>query len=144
MTHWLGKIGPLIARCFQSRLGWLLAVIHALWLGLGIRTMGPPSRTAANFLDSVQGADWTLLAGRPFHFTYQSWILKSVMLADLPAMVVASVGSLLLWPISLSGHVGRYEGSYIGAGLLFVVATGQWLMVGCVIHKQFRSKTQTT
>ena len=118
MTHWLGKVAPPIARCLQSRLGWLLAVIQALWLDLGIRTMGPPSRAATNFLNSVQGADWTLFAGRPFHFTYQSWILKSVLLADLPSMLVASVGSLLLLPIPFIRDLGRYEGSYIDAGLL--------------------------
>jgi len=96
-----------------------------MWLGLGVRSMRPPSRAAANFLDSAQGADWTLFAGRPFHFTYQSWVLKSVLLADLPATLVASLTDLLLWPVSFVTHVGRYEGSYIAAGLLFVVATGQ-------------------
>ena len=135
MTHWLGKVAPLIGRCLQSRLGWFLAVIHALWLDLGIRTMGPPSRAAANFLDSVQGADWTLFAGRPFHFTYQSWILKSVLLADLPSMLIASVGSLLLLPIPFIRH---------DAGLLFVVATAQWLIVGWAIQTRFRSKAHTT
>jgi hypothetical protein len=144
MAHKLKHVVPLIRRCTRCQLGWLLAAIHTFWLDLGIRSLGPPSRAAANFLNSVQGADWTLFAGRPFHFTHQSWILKSVMLADLPAIVVASVGTLLLWPISFIRHVGRYQGSYIGAGLLFVVATGQWLMVGCVIQKQFRSKRQTT
>ena len=140
MSHWFRKVALLFRACVRSRLGWLLAAIHALWLDLGIRSMGPPSRAAANFLESVQGADWTLFAGRPFHFTYQSWVLKSVLLADLPSMLVASVGDLLLWPISFSRHVGRYEGSYISAGLLFAVATGQWLMVGCAIQKRFRSK----
>jgi len=105
---------------------------------------GPPSRAAANFLDSVQGADWTLFAGRPFHFTYQSWVLKSVLLADLPSMLVGSVGGLLLGPFSFIRHVGTYEDSYIGAGLLFVLATGQWLMTGCAIQRRFLSKTRTT
>jgi len=144
MTHWLGKVAPLIGRCLQSRLGWFLAVIHALWLDLGIRTMGPPSRAAANFLDGMQGADWTLFAGRPFHFTYQSWILKSVLLADLPSMLAASVGSLLLLPIPFIRHLGSYESSYIDAGLLFVVASGQWLIVGWAIQTRFRSKAHTT
>src|SRR5258708_40157522 len=68
MQHWFRQIATLFRECVRSRLGWLLAAIHALWLDLGIRTMGPPSRAAANFLDGLQGADWTLFAGRPFHF----------------------------------------------------------------------------
>src|ERR1700719_2937264 len=64
MQHWFRQIATLFRPCVRSRLGWLLAAIHALWLDLGVRTMGPPSRAAANFLDSLQGADWTLFAGR--------------------------------------------------------------------------------
>jgi hypothetical protein len=144
MPRWFARVASVFRECVRSRLGWILAAIHAMWLALGIRSIGPPSRSAANFLDSSQGADWTLLAGRPFHFTYQSWILKSVFLADLPAMLVASLTDLLVWPVSFVTHVGIYEGSYIAAGLLFVVATGQWLIVGCALERRFRKKTRPT
>src|SRR5450432_253447 len=144
MPHWFGKVALLFRACMRSRFGWLLATIHALWLSFGIRSMGPPSRAAANFLDSVQGADWTFFAGRPFHFHYQSWVLKSVLIADLPAMLVGALADLVLRPFSFAMHVGTYVGSYIGAGLLFVVATGQWLIVGHAIEKPFRSKARTT
>ena len=144
MPPWFAKIPPLFRACMRSRLGWFFAAIHALWFDLGIRSMGPPSRAAANFLDGVQGADWTFFAGRPFHFYYQSWVLKSVLLADLPSMLPASLGGILLWPISLIKHIGTYENSYIATGLLFVVATGQWLMMGCAIGQRFRSKARTS
>jgi hypothetical protein len=144
MLRWFLKVALVFRTCVRSRLAWLLAVAHAVWLGLGIRSMGPPSRAAANLLDSFQGADWTLFAGRPFHFTYQSWVLKSVLLADLPAMLVASLADLLAWPLSFITNVGRYEASYIAAALLFVVATGQWLIVGCAVERRFRTKTQPT
>jgi hypothetical protein len=138
------RIVTVFWECVRSRLGWILAAIHAMWLGLGVRSMGPPSRAAANFLDNAQGADWTLFAGRPFHFTYQSWVLKSVLLADLPAMLVASLTDLLVWPVSFVTHVGGYEVSYIAAGLLLVVATWQWLMVGRALEKRFRTATRPT
>ncbi len=142
MNFWrsaLAGIVRLFRESVRSRLGWALAAIHALWFYLGILSMGPPSRTAAIFLD-VQGADWTMFAGRPFHFHYQLWVLKSLVLADLPSMLVVSVGSLLIMPLKLTGHIDTYTGSYIGAGLLFVVATGQWLVVGFLIQRRFRSK----
>src|ERR1700719_748718 len=108
MNFWrsaLGRVVRLFRESARSRLGWVLAAIHALWFYLGVLSMGPPSRTAANFLDSVQGADWTMFAGRPFHFHYQSWILKSVLLADLPSMLVVSVGDLLLLPLWFTKHI---------------------------------------
>jgi hypothetical protein len=144
MLRWFQKVALVFRACFRSRLGWLLAATHAIWLSLGIRSMGPPSRAASDLLDSLQGADWTLFAGRPFHFTYQSLVLKSVLLADLPAMLVASLADLLSWPLLFITHVGRYEGSYLAAGLLFVVATGQWLIVGCAVERRFRTKTRPT
>jgi len=136
----IGRVVRLFREAARSRLGWALAATHALWFYLGILSMGPPSRNAANFLDSVQGADWTMFAGRPFHFYYQSWVLKSLVLADLPSMFVASVGSLLTAPLGLRRLIGTYTGSYVGAGLLFVVATGQWLVIGFLVQRQFRSK----
>jgi hypothetical protein len=81
-----------------------------------------------------------MFAGRPFHFTYQSWILMSVLPADLPSMLVVSVGGLLSVPLQLTRHIDTFAGSYVGAGLLFVVATGQWLIVGFFVQRRFRSK----
>jgi hypothetical protein len=127
-----------VRSCARSRLGWLLAGAHAVWFYFGIQSMGPPSRAAASFLDGFQRADWTFLAGRPFHYTYQSWALKSLILADMPTMLVGSFFGLLMSPFRFLGHIGTYERSYITAGLLFVVASGQWLMVGHLLQKRFR------
>ncbi|HME36847.1 MAG TPA: hypothetical protein VKF84_16560 [Candidatus Sulfotelmatobacter sp.] len=130
----------LLRACAVSRLGWFLAIIHALCFYLGVRSMGPPSRAAAAFLDTFQGADWTFFAGRPFHYAYQSWVLKSVVWADMPAMLVEYVLGLLLLPFRAFVHVGTYEGSYISAAVLFVLATGQWLIIGCLLQKRFWPK----
>jgi hypothetical protein len=130
-----------LSECARSRFGWLLATIHALWFYLGVRSMGPPSRAAADFLGGMQGADWTLFAGRPFHYVYQSWILKSLILVDMPAMLVGFACGLLLWPLSIIKPIPIYEASYISAGILFVLATGQWLIVGHLLQKRFRPKS---
>jgi len=102
--------------------------------------MGPPSRAAAYFLESLQGADWTFFAGRPFHYAYQSWILKSLIWADMPAMLIESACGLLLWPLSFVRRIPTYEASYISAVVLFVLATGQWLIVGHLLQKRFWPK----
>jgi hypothetical protein len=136
------RLVTLLRACALSRVGWGFATIHAVWFFLAVRSMGPPSRAAAAFLDSLQGADWTFFAGRPFHYAYQSWVLKSLIWADMPAMLVGSVFGLSLSPFQTVVHVGTYEGSYIGAGLLFVLATGQWLMVGRLVQKRFWPSAQ--
>jgi len=135
------RIATLLYECARSRFGWVLATIHALWFYLGVRSMGPPSRAAADFLGGMQGADWTLFAGRPFHFVYQSWVLKILILADMLAMLVGSACGLLLWPLSIIKRIPIYEASYISAGMLFVLATGQWLVVGHLLQRQFRRKS---
>jgi hypothetical protein len=130
------RLGRLLRECATSQLGWAFALIHAVWFYLGVRSMGPPSRAAAAFLDSLQGADWTFFAGRPFHFAYQSWILKSVIVADMPSMLVQAACGLLLWPVSSVMHIDTYEGSCVAASPLFVFASVQWLMVGHFLQKR--------
>ena len=57
-------------------------------------------------------------------------------------MLVASVGGLVVWPVSFGRYVGGYEGSYVEAASLFAVSTGQWLMVGYAVHNHFRLKVR--
>jgi len=55
-------------------------------------------------------------------------------------MLVVSVGGLLSVPLSFTKHIDIYTGSNVDAGLLFVVATAQWLVVGFIVQRRFRSK----
>ena len=119
-----------VRSCMRSRVAWLLASIHAVWFFVAVEKMGPPSRQAATFLDSLAGADFTMFAGRTFHFTYQSLDLKALMVADLPAGLAQLPLGLLLSPLRKTLHIGTFEESYVSAALLFIVATCQWLVVG--------------
>ncbi len=131
------RLAQFVRACTTTRVGWILVSIHAVWFYLGVRSMGPPSRNAAALLDNMQGADWTLFAGRTFHFTYQSWILKSLILADLPSMLVEAVGGLLTAPISFFVHIGTYEGSYVSALVFWAGGSLQWLIIGHFLQKRF-------
>ena len=71
-----------------------------------------------------------MFAGRAFHFTYQSVDLKALVVADLPAGMVQLPLGLLLSPIIKILHIGTYAASYVGAAILFILATCQWLVVG--------------
>jgi len=85
----LGKHWKWFDDYLRSRLGWILAGFHGVWFFVALHDMGPPSRAAAAFRDSFEGADFTIFAGRWFHFHYEPLIVKSLFAADLPAMLLA-------------------------------------------------------
>jgi hypothetical protein len=96
--------------------------------------MGRPSPAVAKFLDSLEGADFAIFAGRPFHFYYEPWLVKALLLADLPSFLLAGVTAFLISPISQLFKVGSYPRSYVEATILLMFASVQWLIVGKTIE----------
>jgi len=103
--------------------------------------MSPPSPSFADSLDSGGSSTAVLLAGRPFHYHYESAFLQLLVLADLPSMLVEALLALLSLPLLMNIHVGHYVGSYFGAGLLLLIATFQWLAVGKLIETWLSSRS---
>ena len=115
--------------CIRSPLAWVLVGLHAVWFFAAIAAMGPPSRTAAQFWDSLQGADWTIFAGRAFHFHYEPLIVKALWAADLPALIMALLPALLISPL-LHLALGTFEASYVAAGGFLIAGSLQGLAIG--------------
>ena len=113
----------------KSRLAWALAALHALWFFLAVANMSPPSPALGDFFDRGGGSSATIFAGRPFHFTYESILLKSLILADLPS-------GLLQLPVDVAIQkalpLHAYALSYLDGALLFLIATCQWMTTGYV------------
>lgn len=82
-----------------------------------------------------------LLAGRPFHYNYESVLLQLLIVADLPSELVGAFLDLLLLPLLMNIHIGHFVGSYFGAGLLLLTATFQWLALGKTIETWLSSKS---
>ena len=122
--------------CVNSRLGWLLASVHASWFFLAIANMAPPNRAFAQFLEGVQWSSSTLFAGRPFHFVYESMYLRLLFLVDLPAMLAQLPLIAVLYPLHAVVHPSLRTRSYISAALLLVFATGQWMAMGYWIESR--------
>jgi hypothetical protein len=127
--------------CATSRLAWLFACLHAALFFLAIANMSPPSPAFADYLDNGGSSTAALLAGRPFHFHYESALLQLLLLADLPSMLVEALLALLSLPLLMNIQVGHYVGSYFGAGLLLLIATFQWLAVGKSVQTWLSSKS---
>jgi len=126
----LRKVGQLLAEANRSRLAWLVCSLHAACYLLAIASMSPPSREVANFIQQFSGSTVAILAGRPFHFAYESLLLQLLFLFDLPSMFASIPLGLLLSPLLKLFHVGLYEGSYVGAGISIAMGSLQWLLVG--------------
>jgi hypothetical protein len=120
--------------CLRSPVGWVFLTFHAVWFFVAVMAMGPPSRSAAQFWDSFVGADWVIFAGRPFHFYYEPLIVKSLLVADLPANVVAAMADLCVSPLWRVFHLGTYEASYVAAGKWLLVGSLQWLAIGRLLE----------
>src|SRR5215475_7793034 len=97
----------------HSRIAWLFASLHAAWFFLAIANMSPPSRALGAFFDRGGGSTAALLAGRPFHFEYESIFLKLLFLMDLPSIVAAFPLSVVSAPLVVLFRVGHYYGSYV-------------------------------
>jgi len=92
--------------------------------------MSPSSPQLAQFLDQRGASSATVLAGRPFHFHYESNLLKCLFVVDLPAMVAAiPLDIVVVAPLKVF-RVGRFVGSYFGAGLMLLAGTVEWLTLG--------------
>ena len=141
----LRTISEFFRSCANSRLAWLFAwlfaCLHAAWFFLAIANMSPPSPAFADFLDRGGSSTSALLAGRPFHYHNESVLLQILVLADLPSMFVGILLALSSLPLLVNIQVGHYAGSYFGAGLLLLIATFQWFVVGKSVKTWLSSKS---
>jgi hypothetical protein len=137
----LRAVADFFRECTSDRLGWLFACVHAAWFVLAIANMSPPSPALADFLDRGGSSTATIFAGRPFHYHYESALLQALVLADFPSMLVEALLGLVSFPLLMNVHLGHYLGSYLGAGLLLLIATFQWLVVGKSVEAWLSSKS---
>jgi hypothetical protein len=101
----------------------------------------PPSPGLGAFLDGGGWSSAELLAGRPFHWVYESLLLKSLVFLDLPGTVAMIPVSLALASVAKVCGLGFYAMSYVTATLMLIGGTSQWLLVGrwCDRHLERRS-----
>jgi hypothetical protein len=92
--------------------------------------MSPPDAALGAFFDAGGGSSATLLAGRPFHFVYESLGLKLLFLADLPSYFLGIPLSVAAGMLALSLHIGFYYGSYATAACWLLAGSTQWLLIG--------------
>jgi hypothetical protein len=140
--HLLTSVGTrfcgLAKACVRSWVAWLFVAIHAAWFFLAIASMAPPSPKFGAWLDANGPSTTTILAGRPFHFAYQSHALQLLFLLDMPSFLAGAAFALLLIPFDGIVRLGAYEGSYFAAATMLLFASAQWLVVGSRVETRLR------
>jgi hypothetical protein len=139
LTRFARSLLALGGRISRSEIGLLVAVLHAGLFVIAVANMGPadPVR-AAGLQQQIQSGGWssgTYFAGRAFHYYYESLLLKTVLLLDLPMSFVAMQVTWPLW--SSFTYLGLYAQSYVAAGLTLLAASVQWFIVGHAMQVWF-------
>jgi len=126
----LNRFLTFLRSCTTCRLAWIFVLLHAAWFFVAIANMSPPSPQFAQFLDHGGGSSASILAGRPFHFEYESILLKCLLLIDLPSLIAALPLDLFVGSMLRALRVGSFTGFYFGAGFFLLVGSFEWLILG--------------
>jgi len=127
-----------LKRVALSRVGQLLLVVHLCLVVYGFAqkpVLGPGSIPCVE-----QPSSAILLAGRSYHFHYESDLIKAVTILDLPALTVGSFPGALLSYLP----VCAYADSWIRGVVILTMASIQWLLVGCFLQKSYRALKRGT
>jgi hypothetical protein len=123
----------LFRRVVSSRLGQFLFVAH-----LVIIVYEFAQKPGASYGDTpcfLEPSSQAFIAGRPYHWTYESDLLKWVTILDLPALLLGELTSNLLLPLGLCA----FSLSWVAAILILTFASIQWLLAGFIIESSIRA-----
>jgi len=130
-----------IKRVASSRAGHVLLIAHLSLIVFDFAHKSPVSRAESNRVyeagEAVESA--TLLAGRTFHYHYESPLLKFLMFIDLPGIFLSLILGLVLLPINYIVPLGAYDESWVAAAIFLLGTSTQWQFVGYCLARVFKS-----
>ena len=116
-----------LRRVASSRLGHTLVVAHLVILVSEFAHK--PAATYSETPCVPEPSSAVLIAGRYFHWHYESALLKTVSVLDMPAILLGSLASKLLAPLRLCD----FTASWVDGLLVLAFASFQWLLVGFLV-----------
>jgi hypothetical protein len=121
-------IQDFVRRVASSRTGLLLAFVHFCLVVYGFAQKQPVELGGDGPFDITRAAGVSIIAGRAFHLTYESTLLKVIFLLDLPGALLAFLMSL---PFALVFYGASIQvQSWITAVILLIATSIQWWLVG--------------
>jgi len=90
------SIQDFVRRVAASRTGLLLAFVHFRIFVYGFAQKQPVELGGDGWFDITRAAGVSIIAGRAFHWTYESTLMKVIFLLDPPGQLLAFLMSLPL------------------------------------------------
>jgi hypothetical protein len=117
-----------VRRVAGNRTGLLLAFVHFCLVVYGFAQKEPVELGGDGPFDITRHAGVSIIAGRAFHWYYESTLLKVIFLFDLPGRLLALLMNL---PFALVFYGASIQvQSWITAVILLIGTSIQWLLVG--------------
>jgi hypothetical protein len=137
----LNAILQSLKRVVSSRVGHVLLILHLSLVVFEFTQKNPVSRAESNRVyearEMTESA--TLLAGRVFHYHYESPLLKFLIFVDMPGIALSFFLGLVLVPINYIAPLGEYDASWAVAGILLIGTSTQWQLIGYGLERMIRS-----
>ena len=126
-----------LKRVAGSRLGQTLFVLH---LCLLVYDFAPKPVASADLPCVVEPSSQVLIAARPFHYHYESALLKTLLVLDLPGLMLGWLIGLLLSPLNYLLQPCEYTESWVAAGILLFSTSAQWWLCGCFVEALIKGR----
>ena len=121
-----------LRRVASSRVGKFLVISHLIFIVYEFAQK--PAATYAETPCVVEPGSASFIAGRDYHWHYESTSLKIVHVLDLPALVVGGLALELLSPVKFCA----FTASWVYAIFFLTFTSIQWLIVGFIVQSIFR------
>jgi hypothetical protein len=135
------RVSYYLKRIASSRVGHILLILHLSLVVFDFAQKTPISRAESNRVveagETMESA--TLLAGRMFHYHYESPLLKFLIFVDLPGILLSLLLGLALLPINYVAPLGAYDESWVAAVILLLSTSLQLQVIGYCLGKVFKS-----
>lgn len=129
-----------LKRVASSRVGYVLLILHLSLLVYDFADKKPVVRAENNRVieKGERRESAVLLAGRMFHYTYESPLLKFLIFVDLPGIFLTLLLNIVLLPVLYFIPLGEYDASWVAAALFLLGTSIQWQFIGFCLESVFK------
>lgn len=134
--RFLRTILRFVKRVLTNRVAQLFFIIHLVLVVYACADKTPLRRAESNGV-STGASSMVLIAGRGFHYHYETPLVKALWILDLPGEAVASfLICLPLLPIlKLLPPLGAFDESWLAAVVFLVGSSFQWMLIGYLVEE---------
>jgi hypothetical protein len=134
----------LINSIATNRIGLILLVAHlALFAYAIIEKLHNPAQgkdlSWEEFNKEAQSS--TLIAGRLFHWAYESVVLQILMVIDMPVLLIAAL-TAMVFPRGICSSLSAYTVSWIAVWVWLFCGSLQWLIIGYWIKRYLQIRKE--